>query len=1021
MGTGSSCQELESCNVCKVSMVPEPGRTAPKPPLQKPPQLQQQNLPQSQNLQMPAQQERQQQGVPDLKADPPVMPYYNQRAAAEAASGSDAVPADLQVLQQPQATSSSSKRNDAAEEIVDVGKIASISVAEPISPGLEGAKAVPAEYNPMRNEPQSNLTEPEEEPHVRLARENFKSLAAAIVVFLCFVILITVLLILRSAFTPPDCEETRIIAGVERPIYDQDELRSCDPCGEGTNILPLFGEWEKTWPKVLRIILYLVGLLWTFLGIGIVCDQFMGAIEEITSAERVVWIEVQKGSKQKFHVKVWNGTVANLTLMALGSSAPEILLSIIENVGAGFYAGSLGPSTIVGSAAFNLLIITAVCISAIPAPDVRKIEGTDVYMVTASLSLFAYFWLLVILQWITPDKVDLEEAIVTFLFFPFLIIIAFTADRGWLGDIFRPQGGHANAKVLSMQRSEAELARLEETFGKELPRSALLMMSHAGDENKTKSRAQYRKGLMNNLTSGKKVDKNKGSMETVIGFEKPEHAVLECAGKLRLKLLASRAPGAVVQLRYYTKEGSAKAGIRFGEVDNTIRFTANQTERYIDIPIIDNDTWEPDEYFVVNLCELQVLSTASSSTGEPRIGIGVTKVTVINDDMPGTLDFDFSEVFAKEGTTATVGVNRTHGTCGDITCKYSTKDESATKGIDYQATEGTLRFKNGEKHKTIQVSVLPHATQRFTDDRFKIELKDASPGVLFNAETDGGEESAICDVVISATAKSNGMKGRSCINQHKLRNSLKEWKNQFQAVWYCNASASEQAEAGVKDWILHCMCLFWKFVFSAVPPPSMFGGWPCFVGALGMIGVVTALVGDMASLLGCSIGLGDDITAITLVALGTSLPDTFASKSAAEEDDTADNSVGNVTGSNSVNVFLGLGLPWTMAACVWKVRGPTEEWKNTRCRGCGAKKTYADYTEYPNGGFIMPAASLGFSVAVFSVCALICIFVLFVRRKVYGGELGGPKPAQTRDSIILTMLWLVYIGASIVQSTSSSS
>ena len=29
---------------------------------------------------------------------------------------------------------------------------------------------------------------------------------------------------------------------------------------------------------------------------------------------------------------------------------------------------------------------------------------------------------------------------------------------------------------------------------------------------------------------------------------------------------------------------------------------------------------------------------------------------------------------------------------------------------------------------------------------------------------------------------------------------------------------------------------------------------------------------------------------------------------------TADNSIGNVTGSNSVNVFLGLGLPWVMAA-----------------------------------------------------------------------------------------------------------
>jgi solute carrier family 8 (sodium/calcium exchanger) len=31
-------------------------------------------------------------------------------------------------------------------------------------------------------------------------------------------------------------------------------------------------------------------------------------------------------------VAVWNPTVANLTLMALGSSAPEILLSVIETV-----------------------------------------------------------------------------------------------------------------------------------------------------------------------------------------------------------------------------------------------------------------------------------------------------------------------------------------------------------------------------------------------------------------------------------------------------------------------------------------------------------------------------------------------------------------------------------------------------------------------------------------------------------------------------------------------------------------
>merc|ERR1719238_1665721 len=93
-----------------------------------------------------------------------------------------------------------------------------------------------------------------------------------------------------------------------------------------------------------------------------------------------------------------------------------------------------------------------------------------------------------------------------------------------------------------------------------------------------------------------------------------------------------------------------------------------------------------------------------------------------------------------------------------------------------------------------------------------------------------------------------------------------------------------------------------------------------------MIGVVTSIVGDMASLLGCCMGIPDDITAITLVALGTSLPDTFASKVAAQQDETADNSVGNVTGSNSVNVFLGLGLPWSMGSLYWLMNGRSTEW-----------------------------------------------------------------------------------------------
>ena len=76
--------------------------------------------------------------------------------------------------------------------------------------------------------------------------------------------------------------------------------------------------------------------------------------------------EVIKTKKVLF----WNATVANLTLMALGSSAPEILLSVIEafkNLGG--CPGELGPSNIVGSAAFNLLVISAVSVYAVNAEN----------------------------------------------------------------------------------------------------------------------------------------------------------------------------------------------------------------------------------------------------------------------------------------------------------------------------------------------------------------------------------------------------------------------------------------------------------------------------------------------------------------------------------------------------------------------------------------------------------------------------------------------------------------------------
>ena len=116
------------------------------------------------------------------------------------------------------------------------------------------------------------------------------------------------------------------------------------------------------------------------------------------------------------------------------------------------------------------------------------------------------------------------------------------------------------------------------------------------------------------------------------------------------------------------------------------------------------------------------------------------------------------------------------------------------------------------------------------------------------------------------------------------------------------------------------MFYIFQIIFALVPPPSIGGGWLSFFVALAMIGLLTAIVGDLAGIFGCLVGLKDSVTAITFVALGTSLPDLFASKQAATNEKYADNSIGNVTGSNSVNVFLGLGLPWVIAAIYWTAK-----------------------------------------------------------------------------------------------------
>ena len=93
--------------------------------------------------------------------------------------------------------------------------------------------------------------------------------------------------------------------------------------------------------------------------------------------------------------------------------------------------------------------------------------------------------------------------------------------------------------------------------------------------------------------------------------------------------------------------------------------------------------------------------------------------------------------------------------------------------------------------------------------------------------------------------------------------------------------------------------------------------------------------------------------------------------------------MGNVTGSNAVNVFLGIGLAWLFASI-------NHTWKGTK--------------------FVVNPGSLAFSVTLFCSFGGIAITLMMFRRmKFIGGELGGPIKSRIFTSFIFFGLWILYL------------
>jgi solute carrier family 8 (sodium/calcium exchanger) len=189
--------------------------------------------------------------------------------------------------------------------------------------------------------------------------------------------------------------------------------------------------------------IYFFMIVYLFIGISIISDVFMDSIEVITSQTRTIVSTNADGEKVIRKTNVWNPTLANLTLMALGSSAPEIILNIYETlITFGETPGELGASTIVGSAAFNFFVISGISIYSVSEDNddrdedeleedgtplgVKKIYDMGVFTITCTASMLAYIWAFYCL---IDYEVTVLEAWLTLGFMFVLLILAYIADK----------------------------------------------------------------------------------------------------------------------------------------------------------------------------------------------------------------------------------------------------------------------------------------------------------------------------------------------------------------------------------------------------------------------------------------------------------------------------------------------------------------------------------------------------------------------------------------------------------------
>ncbi len=127
-------------------------------------------------------------------------------------------------------------------------------------------------------------------------------------------------------------------------------------------------------------------------------------------------------------------------------------------------------------------------------------------------------------------------------------------------------------------------------------------------------------------------------------------------------------------------------------VDEILEFTESDNSKFIEVKIVDDNEWEPDEDFLIELYDPSTMEILNGKDAE-------TRVTIIDDDEPGILSFSQRTIKANYKTKkARVNVLRQHGCDGTVKVNFKCEDSknpgqpTAEKFTHYLSKAGSIEF-----------------------------------------------------------------------------------------------------------------------------------------------------------------------------------------------------------------------------------------------------------------------------------------------------------------------------------------